>query len=116
MPFTSNDPEAAAAAGKRSGEVRRIKRNPNEKAKAALLRGVSSAAETIVAVCAGEAGFEEAKPELRFKAAELILAYVIGKPAGVLDEPEKAENDDATNPFASLFGSTSGPVEDVSVN
>lgn len=98
MPF---DRAAAVAAGKRSGEVRRRRKNPNEAARDALLGAAKGAADVIAAVSEGRDGFEDAKPELRFKAATIVLEYVLGKPKGLTEE----EPDDGTQTFEGLFGS-----------
>ncbi len=95
------DSESARAAGRKSGQRRRRKKNPDGDARDALLQGAGDAANTLVEVIRGSAGFEDVKPELRVKAALVVLEYVLGKPAGFLgDEGEEAP---AEPDFASLL-------------
>lgn len=111
MPF---DSETAALAGKKSGEVRRRKKKPDEQARNALLSGAADAASALVEVVRGEAGFEEAKPELRFKAALVVLEYVLGKPRGFDEAPDNEADVSGpapsvdVNPFQFLIGDSGG--------
>lgn len=91
--------DTARAAGQKSGAARRARKDPDSAAKLALLAGASSAADLLVAIAAGTDGYEDVKPELRFKAASIILEYVLGKPRGLTEE--KPEEDPAT--FEHLF-------------
>jgi hypothetical protein len=102
MPF---DAETAAEAGKKSGEVRRRRKKPDDRARQVLLDGVNDAARALVAVATAGEGFEEVKPELRFKAALIVLEYVLGKPKGLMDESEEGTADDEQpkDPFTALL-------------
>jgi hypothetical protein len=95
------DSQSAAEAGRRSAERRKRRENPEPDAREALLQGAADAASTLVAVIRGDAGFEEVKPELRVKAALVVLEYVLGKPTGFLSDDE--EEAPAAPNFAALL-------------
>ena len=98
MPFTA---ESAAEAGRKSGNVRRRRREPDARARDALKAGVIGAAEAVIAASRASEGFEDIKPELRLKAAFVVLEYVLGKPKGF--EEEIAPEEIPADPFAALL-------------
>jgi hypothetical protein len=100
--FTS---ETAAEAGRKSGETRRRRKKPDEAARAALSSGASAAANALVSIVKGDEGFEQVKPELKFKAALVVLEYVLGKPAGLLQNEDKSgeDSDSGVPTFDSLL-------------
>ena len=105
VPSTAFTPETARAAGLKSAEARRRRKDPDDKAKGALLDGAADAAKVLVAVAGAKEGFEDVKPELRLKAALVVLEYVLGKPRGLVpdgtgDEPSEQAPADA---FAALL-------------
>jgi len=103
MPF---DVESAREAGRKSGESRRRAKDPDAAARDALLRGVSDSVDVIVRIARGTSGFDDVKPELRFKAALTVLEYAWGKPKGNL-APDESE-DEPEDAFAALLGGDDG--------
>lgn len=98
--FTS---EQAREAQRKSVAARLAAKDPDGKARKALLKGAADAADVLISVANASKGFEDVKPELRLKAALVVLEYVLGKPKGFDNEEEDAP-EVPENIFEALLG------------
>jgi len=81
--------EQRAAGGRKSAAIRARRKAPDARAREALASGAAEAAKALVSIIRGDDGFEEVKPELKFKAALVVLEYTLGKPAGLVQEEDE---------------------------
>jgi len=88
------DSDAAAEAGRRSGEARRraAAMNPQERALDAITKKLGSLTNELISAALGEGSFAELDPKTRVSALVRVLEYGLGKPtvaakAETNDEP-----------------------------
>lgn len=91
-PVTAWDAEAAAEAGRRSGEVRRrkAKMSPEERVHDAIRGKLDKLVGELIDAALGTGDFEELKLETRVTALQRLLEWELGRPAAVKPKEEAA--------------------------
>lgn len=97
-PRPFGDPEAAAEAGRRSGEARRRKAEmtPEERALDAIGGKLGRLTDELINAALGEGDFAELKLETRVTALQRLLEWKLGRPAAV--KPKSDPDDDPAVP------------------
>lgn len=97
-PPTAWDSEAAAEAGRRSGEVRRRKATmtPEERAQEAITRKLDRLVNELIDAALGEGDFGNLKLDTRVTALTRLLEWKLGRPASVKPAKEDPPETPAT--------------------